>query len=145
MTQRLQMVIGVHLILRRGQKVLLARRFNTGWGDGQYNFPCGHLDDGEQAVDGLVREAREETGVIIKPRDLVFAGATHWQSSKQSVNLFFECRTWKGEPVNGEPDKCDGLQWFALHKTPRNIVPQTRAVLKACRLRQRPFFIEKLG
>lgn len=142
--QRLTMVIGVHLVLRKGTKVLLARRYNTGWGDGQYNFPCGHLDANEMAAGGLIREAREETGVTIRAQDLVFAGATHWLSSKQSVNLFFECRRWRGEPENREPDKCDALDWFDIRRLPKNIVPQTRAVLKALRNKQRPFFLENV-
>lgn len=143
MADRLKMVVGVHLILRSGTKVLLARRYNTGWGDGDYNLPCGHLDAGEEAVTGLRREAWEEIGV--RPGALSFVGATHWQSNKQSVNLFFECRKWRGKPENREPDKCDDLRWFDLSKLPRRIVPQSRLVLQACRRGKNPFFIEKLG
>lgn len=145
MTARLTMAIGVHLILRRGTQVLLARRYNTGWGDGLYNLPCGHLDAGEEAAKGMVREAREEIGVAIRPRDLAFAGATHWLSSKQSVNLFFECRKWTGSPENREPEKCDDLRWFPLSKLPRNLVPQCKAVLACYRNKKRPFFLENLG
>jgi 8-oxo-dGTP pyrophosphatase MutT (NUDIX family) len=124
--------------------VLLARRFNTGWGDGKYNFPCGHVDAGESAVTALRREAKEEIGVTFHPRDLVFVGATHWLSSKQSVNLYFECRKWKGTPENREPDKCDALNWFDIARPPKDILLQTRAALKALRGKDRSFFVENL-
>ncbi len=140
--KRLQIVIGVHLILRKGNKVLLARRAGTGYADGCYNFPCGHLDPGEDVIAGLVREAREEIGVATKAADLSFCGATHWRSNKQSVNLFFECRKWRGTPVNGEPDKCDDVSWFDLAKPPAKLVRQTKAVLTALKKKEDGFFIE---
>lgn len=45
--------------------------------------------------------------------------------------LFFSARQWVGEPTNREPDKCEGLAWFAVDRLPRNIVPYTESALAA--------------
>jgi len=139
---RHEMVVGVHLILRDQDKVLLARRCNTGYGDGQYNFPCGHLDPNENIKPALSREAQEEIGININPDHLNFIGATHWVSNKQSVNFFFECSEWEGDISNGEPHKCDDIDWFTLEELPDQLIEQTSAVLKALQSPSFPFFIE---
>ncbi len=139
---RLTMVVGAHLILRKGRKVLLARRFNTGFGDGYYNFPCGHLDPSENVANAMVREAKEEINVRIAKKDLKFVGTTHWLGEKQSVNFFFECKNWKCDIVNNEPHKCDDVAWFDLDKLPRKMLKQTRLALKAYKKSKDAFFIE---
>ena len=66
MDERFTLVVAVHLFLRRGDEVLLARRCNTGYADGQYSVIAGHLDGGEEVVAAAVREAREEVGLDIR-------------------------------------------------------------------------------
>jgi 8-oxo-dGTP diphosphatase len=61
----------VYLVLVEGDRVLLSRRFNTGFMDGMYGFPAGHLrDDEERLSEAVVREAMEEIGVEIASADL---------------------------------------------------------------------------
>jgi len=129
MTDRVKVVVGAHLILRKNNEVLLARRYNTGFSDGSYNFPCGHMDPDEDVRDTLVRETFEEIGVKVNKSSLKMIGATHWRAKKHSVNFFFECDSWEGEPKNMEPNKCDNIDWFSLEKLPDNLVKQTRLVL----------------
>ncbi len=137
------MVVGVHLILKdKNGRVLLARRANTGFGDGEYNFPCGHVDAGENLKTALSREAKEEIGIDINENDLHFAGATHWVSNKQSVNFFFECTNWKGEARNAEPEKCDDVSWFVASEAPANVVKQTSLALENYNKSGTGFFVE---
>jgi 8-oxo-dGTP pyrophosphatase MutT (NUDIX family) len=49
-------------IPRDKDRILLIWRSATGYRDGQLSLPAGHLDGGEDAVTGLVRELREEVG-----------------------------------------------------------------------------------
>ena len=43
------------------------------------------------------------------------------------LGLFFEARSWTGDPVNREPDKCGELRWFPLDALPEALmVPYIR-------------------
>ncbi len=68
MTQRATFPTTVHLFFIRENQVLLIRRFNTGFADGQYSVPAGHLDGGETVIAAAMREAQEEVGVQLEPQ-----------------------------------------------------------------------------
>jgi 8-oxo-dGTP pyrophosphatase MutT (NUDIX family) len=40
------------------------KRAGTGFGDGAYSLPCGHMDGGETAAQAAQREAAEELGAM---------------------------------------------------------------------------------
>ena len=46
-------VPAVYLILKEGDKILLGRRVNTGYHDGDYTVPSGHVEAGEFPCDDL--------------------------------------------------------------------------------------------
>ena len=52
--------VGVHVLLERGARVLLMRRAGTGFFDGLFSLPGGHVEPGESVRDTAVREMREE-------------------------------------------------------------------------------------
>ncbi|MFH0856765.1 MAG: NUDIX hydrolase, partial [bacterium] len=45
--ERFKVIPAVYLFLEEDGKILLLRRFNTGYEDGNYAFVSGHLDGGE--------------------------------------------------------------------------------------------------
>src|SRR5690349_3906340 len=114
------LIVDLHLILRQGNRILLGLRHNTGFADGCYHLPAGHLKDGETVIAGAVREAREELGVDIDQADLRFVHVMHQRSGR--VSLFFEVSKWSGDLANAEPDKCKSLDWFAADRLPANMV-----------------------
>ena len=106
--------IDVHLILLRhgveGPKVLLSRRAGQVYAAGLWHLPSGHLDGPhEDVVTALIREAREETGVIIHRDDVRAAVTVHHRSPHGGarIGLFFEVRRWQGSPQVMEPAVCD--------------------------------------
>ncbi|WP_246178310.1 NUDIX domain-containing protein [Actinomadura decatromicini] len=111
MTDRYRPIVDVHVILERGDDILLLERQGTGYGDGMLHLPSGHLDAGEPADHGAAREAHEETGVIIDPADLVLATVVHHRQTPHlaRIGLFFATTQWTGEPHNAEPHKCGKL------------------------------------
>lgn len=112
---------------------MLLQRKNTGYQDGKYGLPSGHMDGGELATHAAAREAKEETGVVINPADLKFVHATHRLDagvSSERVEFFFEASKWQGEPVNAEPEKCSDLAWFSVTELPAATIPLVRRVIQ---------------
>lgn len=122
MAERQRVCVDVHLILRRGDDILLGQRQNTGWGDGCWHLPSGHGEHRESATATLVREAAEEIGVQINPGDARFVHLLHHWTESGRMALFFEVTRWTGEPVNSEPDKCAGWDWFPLCALPEPMI-----------------------
>jgi 8-oxo-dGTP pyrophosphatase MutT (NUDIX family) len=91
--QRHKVTGDVHLLLRRGNEVLLGQRQNTGFEDGAWHLPSGHLEADESVVDALIREAEEEIGVTIAPDDVHFCHIMHNSSSGGRMAFFFEVQS----------------------------------------------------
>lgn len=126
-------VVAAHLLLLREDSVLLLRRANTGYEDGNYSVPAGHVERGESATQAGIREALEEVGVGLKPSDLRFALVMHRMAEEERIDFFFAATEWDGEPTNREPEKCDELLWSPLDELPANAVPYVRRAIQAFR------------
>jgi len=127
---RAKFPVTVHLLFFREDQILLLRRFNTGYADGQYSVPAGHLDGGETVIAAAAREAEEETGVRIKLSDLVFSSVLHRNDGEERVDFFVHVLDWQGEPVNTEPEKCDELRWVNVDELPDNIIPYIKRAIQ---------------
>ncbi len=124
------MPVAVHLYLLNEGKILLLRRHNTGYQDGNYSTVAGHLEGGEDLKAAMIREAREETGIEILPTDLEVAGVMHSMTDKEYVCFFLKAETWAGEVKNTEPDQCDDLRWFEIDNLPNNVVPYVKRAIE---------------
>ncbi|WP_378736104.1 NUDIX domain-containing protein [Nocardia brasiliensis] len=120
----------VHLLLRRGESVLFGQRQNTGFEDGAWHVPSGHVEAGESVVGALVREAEEEIGVVIAPENVRFSHIMHNSSGGGRVAFFFTVTRWAGEPVNRELGKCTELQWFESDALPDRMVDYCRVAIR---------------
>ncbi|MFF4344929.1 phosphotransferase [Kitasatospora sp. NPDC001540] len=132
--------VDVHLLLRRdgaaGPEVLLTRRAGAVYATGLEHLPSGHIDGShEDAVQALIREAREETGVVVDPDDVRHAVTVHHRGpgGDSRVGLVFEVLRWNGEPAIREPDLCDAMGWYPLADLPAGMVAYCRAALDAYR------------
>ena len=122
--------VTVHMVFLRGGSVLLSRRFNTGYEDGNYSVPAGHLEGDETVVQAAIRETREETGLELRRDDIQVAGVMHRKSGDERVDFFVTVSAWTGEPSNCEPEKCDELRWFPRNALPANTIPYIRRALE---------------
>jgi 8-oxo-dGTP diphosphatase len=126
-TRRFKLTGDIHLLLLNGDgQILLGRRQNTGFEDGAYHVPSGHLEAGESVVQALIREAKEEVGVSIAEEHVEFAHVMHNSSSGGRVAFFFTVRHWGGVPENREPEKCSELRWFPLDALPEHMIDYCR-------------------
>jgi 8-oxo-dGTP diphosphatase len=125
------LVVDLHLILRQGVRILFGLRRNTGFSDGMYHLPAGHLEDEETISAGAIREAKEELGIDIHPVDLHLVHVMHQRSGR--LSLFFEVRKWSGDLVNAEPHKCESLDWIPGDRLSENVVPYAAVALQLIR------------
>lgn len=140
---RFTMVVTVHLLFSRGNTVLMLRRYQTGWGDGLFSVPAGHLDGEESVRAAGVREAWEECGVRIAPTPAALSlfGVMHRRSDdREQIDFFLDVRHFDGEPYNREPEKCDQLVWMPREALPENTVPYIRTALT--QPNSAPWFLE---
>jgi len=120
---------GVHVVLELHERILLMRRCNTGFFDGQYSLPGGHVEPGESIKAAAVREMREELDVLVDPDALSMIGVVHRYSDTNRIDFFMKATTWSGTPIRAEPDKCDDLVWVDLHQLPPNTVDYVQHAL----------------
>lgn len=133
--ERFRVAAAVYGILRKGDRLLLMRRDGTGFRRGQLSLPAGHLDGGEDAVSGLVRELREELRIEADPRGCRLALLLHTApedaEDQEYLHLFFTVDRWRGEPVIGEPGKCSELRWVDAGALPGDVVDYVADALAA--------------
>lgn len=130
---RFSVIPAAYVFLLDHVRVLLQLRAGTGYYDGWWGASAaGHVESGESVVDGLIREAAEEIGVVIAPEALTPLTTMHRTGTPapvdQRVDFFFACREWMGEPTLLEP-KAEELRWFDLDALPPNVVHHERLVL----------------
>ena len=133
MSDRHQNIPASYLILVDDGKILLLRRHNTGYEDGNYSLIAGHVEKGESFTQCIVREAKEEAGIEVDIEDLQVVHVMHRNSGAEShnerVDVFFIASKWSGEIENKEPNKCDDLSWFNFSDIPENTIPYIREVI----------------
>ncbi|MET7606587.1 NUDIX domain-containing protein [Streptomyces avermitilis] len=112
------------LILERGEELLLAERWNTGYADGMLNLPSGKVEADEDVFDAVIREADEEIGVQVARDALRLVHVTYFRNpeGETRVGWFFAADHWEGTPSNREPNKCAGLSWHHREHLPPNTV-----------------------
>lgn len=131
--ERFKLITAVHLFLLNGDKILLSRRYNTGYRDGFYSIVAGHLDGNEKAKSAMAREAKEEAGIIVEEKNLSFSHIMHRRSEEERIDFFFTADKWKGNIENKEPHKCDDLSWFEIDRLPSNMVPYVKKAIDSYR------------
>ena len=119
--------LAVNLVFSKDNKILLMRRYNTGWNDGMYALMGGHVEDNENIFDTAIREAKEELGLTIQKEDLI--PLLSMQVSTDHVYFYFGCENFTEEPKIMEPDQCDDLKYFDTNNLPENLIPADKKAL----------------
>ena len=127
--QRVTFPVASHVFFVREGRVLLIRRVGTGFEDGNYSLPSGHLEEGESPREAASRECREEVCLELTPDDLEFSGVAHYHSPLgDGVDFFFRAMRWDGEA--SACDECDEVRWFPLDALPPNTIPFVRRAIE---------------
>ena len=113
-------------------EILLALRKNTGYRDGEYELPGGHVDAGEDLMQAMVREAKEELLIDIKEESLKIVHILHHYRGDR-INFILTTDKYEGIPTVGENDKCEKLEWFDINNLPTNIIPKIKKSIEEIR------------
>ncbi len=127
--ERFKMIASGYGFFIKKNKILLSERKNTGYMDGWFSLPAGHIEDGESLIHGTTRELAEEVGVVVREEQLQLVHVMHRKSDDIRMDFFFLVSGWKNEPANMEPDKCSRLEWVFIDELPKNTIPYIRSAI----------------
>lgn len=106
-------------LLDAHQRVLLQERADTGhWG-----FPGGYMEYGETFRQTVIREYKEDAGLLIKPTKLLALQDNNQYTypngdQVQPVNAFFLVELVSDQQFATKPAETSGLRYFATDEEP---------------------------
>jgi 8-oxo-dGTP pyrophosphatase MutT (NUDIX family) len=95
------------LLVRDGHVLLCHRAAGRRWYPDVWDLPGGHVERGEEPVEALARELKEEVGMIEEPGSEVARVV-----GPGLVLRIWQVDGWVGDPVNASPVEHDDLGWF---------------------------------
>jgi 8-oxo-dGTP diphosphatase len=120
------------LILIADEKVLLLKQ--TKPNGGNYTLVGGTIEQSEFAKACIIRESKEEAGIILSKNNLDLVHVLHKRSkSEHRIVLYFKATIFSGAPRSLEPDKFKGVSWFSMNELPDKLTNTVRQILKAYR------------
>jgi len=127
-----QPIIGVGAIIIENARVLLVKRAHPPIA-GQWSIPGGALEVGELVRDAAIREAQEETGLLVEPGELLGVFDRILRNAEQRVQyhyvlIDFLCRPMGGE-LRAASDAAEA-RWFTREELPAlNLADDTHEVI----------------
>ena len=112
--------VGVGAVIIENGCVLLVKRAHPPI-QGQWSIPGGVLEVGEFVREAAVREAREETGLIVEPGDLLGVYDRILRNPEQRVQYHYVLVDFLCRPVGGELQAADDaaeVRWFTREELP---------------------------
>eukprot|EP00887_Chlorella_sp_A99_P000022 scaffold16.g22.t1 len=119
---KLVLVVAAALVNDQGQ-LLLAQRPKGKKLAGLWELPGGKVERDETPEQALVREMREELGIVVEPAHFVpitFASHTYADHGFHLLMPLFACTKWSGEPHGAEGQ---AVQWVSEAELMRKPMP----------------------
>ena len=125
-----QVRVGVAVIIRDGDKILLGHRSkdkpDTGGiiGRDTWTLPGGKQEFDESILTCVARETKEECNLDLNESDLEIIGATDdFGPDRHFVTITTVANAYSGEAKVMEPTKEDEWKWFDINNLPSNLYP----------------------
>ena len=119
---RFTVTAGAIIFNQAGEILILKHRFRAGSG---WGLPGGFLERGEQPIDALRRELREELALEIE--DVEIFRARSFRKPKQ-VEVLFRGRA--GGPVKPRTMEVERAEWFSLDALPEGLPRDQRRLVE---------------
>ena len=118
------------MIITKDNKILLQKRKGSKLWPGYYALPAGHIDEGETQYDALAREAQEELGINIDPKNILNSYVVlrrnffeiDGKQLEPYIDYYFDIEEFEGVPKIMEEDKCDELIWADVDNLPEPFI-----------------------
>jgi len=131
-----QITIVIGLITTDNGQVLLGKRNQPQTPEihGKWEFPGGGIDYGETPEQALVREIKEETGLVVEIKRLlpkVFSNVWNWtKDGYQVIILPYECKAVSGK-LEALDDEIAELKYFMPEEVDyKNALPKTKEIIE---------------
>jgi len=125
-------LVGVGAIIIEGERVLLVKRAHPPL-EAQWSIPGGVLEVGELVREAAIREAREETGLIVEPGELLGVYDRVLRNPEQRVQYHYVLIDFLCRPVGGELSAASDAElagWFTREELPAlNLAEDTKDVI----------------
>jgi 8-oxo-dGTP diphosphatase len=116
--------VGVLAVVHFGDQVLVGQRKGS-HGHGEWAFPGGHLEFGEEPAECAIRETLEETGIDLSGCQSAYLGMTNdvfIKENKHYITLWYQFLLEKKEDAKLlEPEKCYEWRWVSATKIPEPV------------------------
>jgi len=126
-------LVGVGSIIIKGDRVVLVKRAHPPI-QGQWSIPGGVLEVGEFVREAAIREAREETGLVVEPGELLGVFDRVLRDSEKRVQYHYVLIDFLCKRVGGEllaASDAAEVRWFTLEELPAlNLAEDTLEVIK---------------
>lgn len=112
--------------------VFLLQRANSGWRDGSWAVPAGHIEEHESPSAAAIREVHEEAGITVHPENLSDPLIYFYPEDAMEhdrVSLFYTYVDEERGCFNAEPAKASEGKWFAPNDLPKEMPPLLRHAL----------------
>lgn len=132
MEERFKSVVCTDLLIKKiidnEVYILLMKRQNTGYNDGEYELPGGHLESNEDLYDSMIREAKEELLINLKREEIKIIYLMHHYNGER-LNFIFEVDGTNLNPIIGEKDKCSELKWVKINDLPNETTNKVKLII----------------
>lgn len=113
-------LVGVGAIIIKDDRVVLVKRAHPPI-QGQWSIPGGVLEVGELVREAAIREAREETGLIVEPSELLGVYDRILRNQEKRVQYHYVLVDFLCRPVGGElraDSDAAEVRWFRREELP---------------------------
>ncbi len=111
---------------------LFIHRANTGYQDGLWSLPGGHVREHEPINHATARETKEEVGVVVDLDSIELVYILQRNKQKEDiedrVDYYFYAKSFLGLPKNMEPNLHDKIRWINPKKLPHETVDYIKLV-----------------
>ncbi len=112
-----KLAVGMWIVDGEGRIFLTRRSMEKAYAPGKWENPAGHVQAGESPVDAIIRELEEETGIRVRPEQIVLLGDSRtWPYLGKDYGVRMQVDV---KDVKFQKGETDGAKWVAFEEFAR--------------------------